>query len=114
MREHIINFAIDIEDDRIANIVEEKAAKQIMNDLKLEIFNRLLEGTYYRKAATLNNRDNKVEIDSSSRLNDWVQDMVKTVLEDNKEEIINRAVDKIANSYVKSKSFKEKIDKKLD
>lgn len=108
MVEHIINFAINFEDDKIVKIIEENASKQIINDLKFEVLNRVMTGTsYYRKPVEL--IGGEVKIDKSAALDDWVKDLVKKTIEDNKEEIIERAVDVIATKYIQSKAFKEKI-----
>lgn len=93
--EHIVQFAISIDDERIKNIIEEKAADQIIIDIEKEIKNSLPRKWGYR------NEDI-----------DWlsiVYSKAGEIIEESRDEIVDASVKRIAASIPKTKLFKDKF-----
>lgn len=51
--EHIVQFAIGIDDDAIRERIVANAEKEIIKDLKQDVANKLFEAYYYNGNATL-------------------------------------------------------------
>ena len=98
--EHIIQFAINFDDQTITKIVEEKAAVQIVDDIKEEIKASLPKKWGY----------NRNSVDYNQIVEKWVAEL----LESEKDTIINQAIDRIAKSIPRTKAYKEKIEPLLD
>ena len=92
--EHIVQFAIGIDDDAIRNLVIESAYKDVVKQLVGESKKSLgLTGTWAKESwRTL------------------MDDALHNYFNENKDLIINLAAEKLANSYRRSKAFKEKMD----
>lgn len=97
MTEHIVNFAIGIEDDKIIRLVEESAKNQIIDDLKKKVINAMFESRYR----------------SFSTVDDALSEMSKEIITDafneNKEAIIDKAAKYLAEKMIKTKAVQEKI-----
>lgn len=95
--EHIVQFAIGIDDEAIKNRVTDAAEKQIIasiqNDVEKTIFN---------------SGWNTGKVDKNSP-KEWVKDAVKDVIEANKDQIIEAAVVELAKNMMKTKAVKEAI-----
>ena len=91
--EHIVQFAIGIDDDAIRNRVIESAYKDVVKQLMEEGKKSLgLTGTWAKE--------------------NWrtlMDDALHDYLNENKDLIINLAAEKLAYSYKHSKAFKEKM-----
>ena len=97
--EHVIQFAVGIDDDRIVNLVEENASKQIIGDLKQQVANRIFSANYYDKNAD----------PSRDQLSEASVKIVSDFLKDNKDNIVERASEILADKMFKSKTIREKI-----
>ena len=75
--EHIIQFAIGIDDDRIVKLVEDNASKQIIGDLKQQVANRIFSAYYCGQNAN----------PSTDKLSDLSVQIVSDFLKDNKDVI---------------------------
>lgn len=96
--EHIVQFAIGIDDVKIAEICEQKAAEQIIKDVK-----EYSHGTnYYGKINP-----------TPENLISLFKEQVTKVVEENKELIIKQAVEELAKNISKQKRVKEAIDEIL-
>ena len=96
--EHIVQFAIGIDDVKIAEICEQKAAEQIIKDVK-----EYSHGTnYYGKVNA-----------TPENLRSLFKEQVAKVVEENKELIIKQAVEELAKNISKQKRVKEAIDEIL-
>ena len=96
--EHIMNIAINFDDDRIREIVETKAAETIIKDIKQDICNRLFNGGYgYGRRNTT----------SEDPLSEFSIDIIRSVINENKEQIIQKAVAEVSKSLMKTKAVKE-------
>lgn len=89
--EHVVQFGINIDDDVISQAVVNEATKQIVAELKEQMFIR----SYY---------DNKYH-DLSKAACNTIQDW----LEDHKDEIINKTVDELVDILKNRKAFKDKL-----
>lgn len=89
--EHIIQFGITIDDERIRSSVESAAVKELAQDIREQIF--------------VTNRWNG-NIDG---LNTLTEDIVKDVFAEHKDEIIRMAAELVAESMKRSKIYKEKL-----
>ena len=93
--DHILQFAIGIDDEQIIANVERNAEKQIVKDLKQEVLNKLLTSRYYHGNAT-----------QDDPLSSLSESIIKQVFAEHEDEIINKAADLLANKLAKSKKGK--------
>lgn len=98
--EHIVQFAISIDDDHIKKSIEESAEKQIIDNLKNDIKDAIFCKNYY------GNR--------TPELKDWVQVLIEKEIMKYKEEIIQSAVKELINSMSRTKRAKEVLNEGLD
>lgn len=98
--EHIVQFAIGIDDDAIVKKVSENAEREIINDLKQKVANRIFQHNYYTKNADPD-RD---------PLTDFAKKIITSVIEDNKDVIIEKAAEHLADKLARSKKGKEILD----
>ena len=89
--EHILQFGISIDDERIKSSVEDAAVKQLAQDLREQIF--------------VTNRWN----DNINGLNTLTEDIVKGVFAEHKDEIIRMAAELVAESMKRTKKYKEAV-----
>ena len=97
--DHIIQFAIGIDDDRIVKLVEDNASKQIIGDLKQQVANRIFSAYYCWQNAN----------PSTDKLSDLSVQIVSDFLKDNKDVIVERASELLADKMLKSKTMRDKI-----
>lgn len=97
--EHVVQFAIGIDDERIVKLVEENASKQIIGELKQQVANRIFSANYYGQNAN----------PSRDKLSDVSEKIVADFLEDNKDIIIQRASEILADRMLKSKTIRDKL-----
>ena len=98
--EHIVQFAIGIDDNAIVKNVTENAEREIINDLKQKVANRIFQRNYYSKNA---------DPDRDS-LTDFAKGIITSVVEENKDAIIEKAAEHLAKCLAKSKKGKEILD----
>ena len=89
--EHVVQFGINIDDDAISQAVVNEATKQIVAELKEQMFIK----SYY---------DNKYH-DLSNAAYNTIQDW----LEDHKDEIIDKTVAELVDILKNRKAFKDKL-----
>lgn len=95
--EHIVQFAIGIDDEAIVKIVNENAERVIINDLKQQVANKLFQRDYYR-----NNADPERD-----PLSTFAKGIVERFLVENKDIIIERAAEQLADKLARTKKAKE-------
>lgn len=90
MKEHILQFAVSIDEERIVSLVEKKAietaAQGVMNAVKAKT-----------------NATNRWE---PSYIEQMIDEQVNKVIDENKETIINRAADRLAERLSRTKAAK--------
>ncbi len=95
--EHIVQFAVSIDDDAITQYVTKNAEKEIIKDLKQQVANRLFESRYYR-----GNSDPERD-----PLNEWAKnEIINTFLDENKDKIISEAAKELAVKLARTKAGK--------
>lgn len=113
-KEHIIQFAVGIDDDAIIKSVMEHAEKKIINDIKVEILSHMFEGRYYNsKPVTVDNFSGKVKVDRDANFNDAVSELIARTFSEFKDEIIKAAAKELADSMKRTKAVKESINKAI-
>lgn len=98
--EHIVQFAIGIDDQKIKDIIMGKAEKEIMATLTNDIRRHIFDKNYYGQP------DEKF-------LSYWVKERVDKILSDSKTEIIELAAVHLADKLSRTKAVKEKVNEVL-
>lgn len=110
MTEHIVNLAIGVDDEAIRNAIITGAEKQIINSIKVDVLNTLFESKYYScKPVEIDPWTKNVSVKKDAILKDFAMELVKETISEYKDEIIGRAVENIAESYKRSKKFKDAV-----
>ena len=108
MTDHILNFAISIDDSAIIKNIQEKAEQQIINDIKEDLIRRIFEdGWNGRSSPVRKNYDGSISVTHSANLKDPTIQLVKDTLLEFKDEIIAAAAKELADSYKRTKKWKE-------
>lgn len=94
--EHIVQFAINFDDQKITEMVEKNAEKIIINDLEQKINDELFESRHYRGHG-----------DPSEGFQEWVKFRVDSFLEAHKQEIIDQAASYLAYKLSRTKAARE-------
>ena len=97
MMEHIVQFAIGVDDERIQKIMEESAAQQILDDIKEFSHGK----TYY--GDSLNSTSVKLKEIFAEKISEYVKEHA--------DEIVQLAVKEVAKNMMKTKKVKETLDK---
>lgn len=99
--EHILQFGINIDDEKIKQSIKEKAEKEVLNVITQDVKRALFEpySTYgvYR---------DKFTYIPTNYLNDKIVDF----LNENKDEILEMTANKLAEKLSKTKKAKETLD----
>jgi molybdenum-dependent DNA-binding transcriptional regulator ModE len=97
--EHIVQFAIGIDDETIKQKIEEKAEKEIIQNIEKSIRNNLFNTSYY-------GRGNETSLTAySTRL-------IENFLEKHKEEILEKTAVYLAEKLVRTKAGKALLEQK--
>ena len=105
--EHIVQFGIGIDDEAIRKIVMEKAEKSILDDLKKQIRTDIDNQIFVIDRGWYGKDYKRVG------LQDWVNDLVVKTLEDNKDQIIKMASERLADKMSRTKTIKEAMAEKV-
>lgn len=90
--EHIVQFAIGIDDEAVTERVIAAATNELIKDVKSNIYKK----GYY-----------------SSGFTDTVENIIKTAVSEYKDEIVDRASEMLFNSIRHSKKYKEIVSNVL-
>ena len=93
--EHIVQFAIGIDDDGIRERITEQAEKQIIKNIEQSVRNKLFDAPYYGRNA-----------DEKSPLSEYSKRLVETFLEKHTDEILEKAAKHLAEKLARSKAGK--------
>ena len=99
--EHIVQFAIGIDDEGIRERITEQAEKQIIKNIEQSVRNKLFDASYYGRNA-----------DEKSPLSDYSKRLIETFLEKHKDEIIEKAAVHLAEKLARSKAGKALLEGK--
>lgn len=94
--EHIVQFAIGIDDEVIRKRIEESAYDDVINKLMEDAKDNLP-------------KDKSVWGKKPTNWRYLVDDALDRFIEKNRDEIINAAAEKLCDSYKRTKVFKEKM-----
>lgn len=97
--QHIFNVAIEIEDDRIVQAIEKNVEEKAIKMITEKIENRICERSYYGGRPT-----------SYRPLDDMIALRIDAILADNKDFILEKAADKLAEKLARSKGGKAILD----
>lgn len=95
--EHIVQFAIGIDDDAIVNRIKEHAEKNITNEIKQEVMKLMFE---------YNSWSGKL----SGVPTEWTKEVIESFLNDHKNEIIQCAGNILAEKLLRTKAVKEMVE----
>lgn len=99
--QHIVNIAFDFDDEKVKNVAENKVENEMSSIIKQIVTERIapLERQFgmYR-GEPVHNWD---------KFDRRVNGIIREFMETNKEEIIERAANKLAESYKRTKAWKE-------
>lgn len=96
--EHIVQFAISIDDQTIQKRIEENAYQDICNKLVDEARDRLPHESWGKRVLW----------------NDIVSEAIGNFITDHKDEVIDAAAEKLASSYSRTKAYKEKMKEAME
>lgn len=100
--EHIVQFAIGIDDEAIKKNLEESAVKQITKNIQADVEKAMFNSRYSYGYG----QSSEVDKDSPK---EWVVDMVKDVIEVNKDQIIECAITELTKNMMRSKTVREAV-----
>lgn len=92
--EHVLNIGINIDDKAIENAAINQCAKQIMQDIQSSVID-----DYYGNSKSNYHR----------RLKEMVQENIDKFCEDNKDIIIEGAINQLVEKLSRTKAVKEKL-----
>lgn len=94
--EHILQFAVNIDDETIVKRIEENAEKTITAELKKKIEKAMFTNNFYGEP--------------TNTLSEWTAAYLKVFLDDHKAEIIECAGRYLAEKLSKTKAVKEMVE----
>lgn len=92
--EHLVSFTVSLDDDHIEELVLKSAVKEITKELTKKV-----EKIIYKRDTW-----------SGDDLSQDVCNTIRDFMEINREDIINRAAGKLAESLKRTKAVKEKVE----
>lgn len=102
--EHIVQFAVSIDDNAIAKTVAEKAEREIISQLKTEVANAIFGPIYTHRGST----------DPSKIFTPLVKEIINEFLNKNKDVILENTSKMLAHKLVHSKRGKEILEDILE
>ena len=96
---HQVMISFDVDDKTIAEKIAESAAKQVADKIIAECFEQSNRYDYYNRA--------------KRNMSDYVKSVVKDLLDDSKEEIINEAIVEVVKNLHRTKRVKEALEDAL-
>lgn len=98
--EHIVQFAVGIDDNAIVKLVTEHAEKEIIKDLKQDVINKIFQADYYRT-----NADPKRD-----KLSWTAEKLIREMFAENEQVIIDKAAALLADRLARTKKGKAILD----
>lgn len=99
--EHIVQISINVDDNRIKEICEQTAAKQVVDDIK-----EFAYGKNMWRGSGFN--------DKPDNLKPLFVEEIRKVIDENKDEIIKSAIKEVTRGIMKTKAVKEAIGDMLE
>lgn len=101
--EHIVQFAVGIDDNAIVKNIMEHAEKTITDELTQQVRDKLFESSYYNRHAT-----------EKDPLSSYAKSLIEKWLDSHKDEIIEKAAMHLADRLVRTKAVKERVGKVIE
>lgn len=95
--EHIVQFGISIDDEQIKKTIEKNVMQQVVATFRNDIIKEMTGKHNYTKS------------DYSAKMWSAINEQVEIFLDENREEIIEIASDKLAEKLAKTKKVKEMV-----
>lgn len=95
--EHIINFAISVEDERIVKSIEKNVEQNVTNAIRAKVEDIICNRYRYR--------------DEKEPLKNMINECIRNVLEENKDYILENAYKTLADRLLRSKAGKELLER---
>ena len=99
--EHIVQFAIGIDDEAVRKRIVENAESTIIKNIQADVEHRIFDTDWCGRT--------RKEVLSS-----FSADILKKIIENNKEKIIELAADKLADNLRRTKAVKEAVQKVVE
>ena len=99
-KEHIVQFAVGIDDDAIIKYITEKASKDVLNDIKQQIVDKIWQSRYYNYHADPKN-------DPFSELS---KAMIQEIMEQYHDEIVDKTCQMLVKRLTASKKYRDRFD----
>lgn len=96
--EHVVQSGICIDDERIRAAIEKSAEGKIMKELTRQVMNHVFNGGYYGQDA-----------EPSDPLQQWCVKHFDDFLDQNREVILDRAAERLADRLLRTKAAKEML-----
>lgn len=96
--EHIVQFAVGIDDNAIVKNIMEHAEKVITDELTQQVRDKLFSSSYYARHAT-----------EKDPLSSYAEGLINRYLDSHKDEIIEKAAIHLADKLSRTKAVKERI-----
>ena len=100
--EHIVQFAVNIDDEQIKKTVERNVVTQVVAEIRKDCMKELT------------GKINPSTYQYSQRIKEIVDSNIKEFLDNNKEIIIKEAVNQLAERLSRTKAAKEAINKTIE
>lgn len=113
MTEHILNFAVGIDDDAIINNVMTTAEKKICKNIEIEVMKRIFVSKFCARSAVRNDGD-EIVVDRDAVFSNMAKEVVCNSIADMKEEIVTKAAEMLAESFKRTKAWKQATENVLN
>lgn len=100
--EHIVQFAVNIDDEQIKKTVERNVVTQVVAEIRKDCMKELT------------GKINPSTYQYSQRIKEIVDSNIKEFLDNNKEIIIKEAVNQLAERLSRTKAAKEALNKTIE
>lgn len=97
--QHIFNIAINVEDERIVESIEKSAEEQVIKEITKQVEDRICERSYYGR------------VNNYKPLENMIASRIDAILDDNKDLVIEKAAEKLAEKLARSKDGKAILDR---
>lgn len=102
--EHLVTIAFDFDDKTVAKKIEDTVEKAVVDKITAEVEEKLFERYWGRR---------KVDPEND-RLSLWTENVVKEIFLRYKEEIITKAAEIAADSFKRTKVWKEAAQRAIE
>lgn len=103
--EHLVTIAFDFDDKTVTEKIHDTVEKTVINQIKAEVEEKIFERDRWRRKTVDPNCD---------PLSSWTENVVREIFLEYKEEIISKAAEIVADSFKRTKAWKEAATAKLE